>query len=126
MKVKGTRRSNDQTHRGPGRPKKAVIIDAVEEGEASTSATTAPIALRSTEVSEAYDELCAAVRPTTALAYKLPLAHWETYCKENFEGPKVYTVGPPSKVITFFHEFVLLRIYTRRIRIGADTRTQIG
>ncbi|CEP14539.1 hypothetical protein [Parasitella parasitica] len=64
------------------------MIYGVEEEEASTSTTTAPIALRSTEVSEAYDELSATVRPTTILAYKSPLAHWETYCKENFEGPE--------------------------------------
>ncbi|CEP14725.1 hypothetical protein [Parasitella parasitica] len=53
MKVKQTKRSNDQSHRGPGRPKKVVMIDAVEEREASTSTATAPNCLASSRVTDA-------------------------------------------------------------------------
>lgn len=62
----------------------------------------------------------------------MPMAVWKEYCQslpvgrfdENNEYP--YTVGPPAKVVAFFHECIFKKTYTKHIPIGADMRTQVA
>ncbi|KAI9021415.1 hypothetical protein CLU79DRAFT_719449 [Phycomyces nitens] len=82
------------------------------------------------ELDYAVEALMRKVRPSTALAYRQPLAHWKGFCdankhRFNIDSEYPYTVGPTELVVVFFTEFVFKRTYKKNISIGSDVRTQI-
>ncbi|KAG2222130.1 hypothetical protein INT45_007566 [Circinella minor] len=129
------------TKRARGRPKKTNQQDL----NSITNITNASMALNShanvsvtnanslrdlSELDTALKVLSRKVRPSTALAYRQPIAHWKNFCDENMHrfntDPEYpYTVGPPELVIAFFKEFVFKHTYTKYVAIGSDVRTQI-
>ncbi|KAI9020982.1 hypothetical protein CLU79DRAFT_719723 [Phycomyces nitens] len=124
--------------RSRGRPKKNVQIESamasnVVDPRTVVSNNTSFHTMASRDLDEldyAVEALMRKVRPSTALAYRQPLAHWKGFCdankhRFNIDSEYPYTVGPTELVVAFFTEFIFKRTYKKNISIGSDVRTQI-
>ncbi|CAO3657688.1 unnamed protein product [Mucor hiemalis] len=129
ISIKETRPVVQKSRRG--RPKK-IRVEAVPSetvsGEASgSSVPTVPVGDQLDEITLALQYIGKNKRPSTKLAYRMPLAVWKEYC-DGFGGDTVYpyTVGSAAKVVDFFNNCVFKKTYTKYVPIGTDFRTQVS